>query len=82
MHIRNHLNGDLKAGPKHVFSLNAGDITNGLYKIIDNNGDQIIVHNSFISDAEAGDKRVADKICYLASNFGILCFAKVRFYCD
>ena len=55
------LNGDLKAGPKHVFSLSAGDITNGLYKIIDNNGDQIIVHNSFITDAETGDQRVADK---------------------
>ena len=56
-----NLSGDLKAGPKHVFSLSAGDITNGLYKIIDNNGDQIIVHNSFITDAEAGDQRVADK---------------------
>jgi len=56
-----NLNGDLKTGPKHVFSLNAGDFTNGLYKIIDNNGDQIIVHNSFIADAEVGDKRVADK---------------------
>ena len=44
-----------------MFSLNAGDFTNGLYKIIDNNGDQIIVHNSFIADAEVGDKRVADK---------------------
>ena len=55
------LNGNLKTGPKHVFSLSAGDATNGLYKIIDNNGDQIIVHNSFIADAEAGDKRVADK---------------------
>ena len=55
------LNGNLKTGPKHVFSLSAGDATNGLYKIIDNNGDQIIVHNSFIADAEAGDKRVTDK---------------------
>jgi len=55
------LNGDLKTGAKHVFSLSAGDITNGLYKIIDNNGDQIIVHNSFIADAETGDKRVIDK---------------------
>ena len=41
--------------------MSAGDVTNGLYKIIDNNGDQIIVHNSFIADAEVGDKRVTDK---------------------
>ena len=56
-----NLNGDLTTGPKHVFSLSAGDVTNGLYKIIGNNGDQIIVHNSFIADAEVGDKRVTDK---------------------
>ena len=55
------LNGDLKTGPKHVFSLSSGDFVNGLYKIVDNNGDQIIVHNSFIADAEPGDKRVENK---------------------
>ncbi|MDX1315794.1 MAG: RagB/SusD family nutrient uptake outer membrane protein, partial [Eudoraea sp.] len=55
------LNGDLTVGPKHVFSLSAGDFTNGLFKIPDNNGDQIIVHDSFINDAEAGDTRVSDK---------------------
>ena len=56
-----NLNGDLSVGPKHVFSLSAGDVVNGLYKIVDNNGDQIIVHNSFIADAEPGDKRVENK---------------------
>ena len=55
------LNGDLKTGPKHVFSLSSGDFVNGLYKIVDNNGHQIIVHNSFIADAEPGDKRVENK---------------------
>lgn len=55
------LNGDLTVGPKHVFSLSAGDFTNGLFKIVDNNGDQIIVHDSFINEAEAGDTRVTDK---------------------
>lgn len=55
------LDGDMTVGPKHVFSLGAGDRTNDLYKIIDNNGDQIVVHNSFIQDAEAGDLRVANK---------------------
>lgn len=56
-----NLSGDLALGPKHVFSLSAGDLANGLYKIVDNNGDQIIVHNSFIADAEEGDNRVASK---------------------
>lgn len=56
-----NLSGDLALGPKHVFSLSAGDSANGLYKIVDNNGDQIIVHNSFIADAEEGDNRVASK---------------------
>lgn len=55
------LAGDLTVGPKHVYSLNSGDATNGLFKITDNNGDQIIVHDSWIADAEAGDTRVTTK---------------------
>lgn len=53
--------GDLTAGPKHIYSLDSGDFTNGLFKITDNNGDQIIVHDSWIADAEAGDTRVTTK---------------------
>ncbi|MBT8235127.1 MAG: RagB/SusD family nutrient uptake outer membrane protein [Bacteroidia bacterium] len=55
------LMGDLTAGPKHIYSLDSGDFTNGLFKITDNNGDQIIVHDSWIADAEAGDTRVTTK---------------------
>ncbi len=55
------LGGDLNLGPQHVFSLDSGDFTNDLYKIPDNNGDQIIVHDSFIADAEPGDTRVDEK---------------------
>ena len=55
------IDGDLSVGPKHVFSLNSGDITNPVYKIVDNNGDQIVVHDSFINDAEAGDTRISRK---------------------
>jgi hypothetical protein len=55
------LAGDLTVGPKHVYSLDSGDFTNDLFKIPDNNGDQIIVHDSFIADAEAGDTRVTSK---------------------
>ncbi|MFC4722577.1 RagB/SusD family nutrient uptake outer membrane protein [Geojedonia litorea] len=61
-----NMSGDLKMGPKHVFSTSSGDLTNGVYKgpstvAEPNNGDQIIVHNSWINDAEAGDARVAAK---------------------
>ncbi|TVZ58522.1 SusD-like starch-binding protein associating with outer membrane [Flavobacteriaceae bacterium MAR_2010_105] len=60
------LGGDLTVGPKHVFSTSSGDLTNGVYKgpstvAEPNNGDQIIVHNSWINDAEMGDARVAAK---------------------
>lgn len=61
------LNGDITIGPQHVYSLGAGDTTNGLFKVpsVDaenaNNGDQIIVQDSWILDAEVGDTRVAAK---------------------
>ncbi|EZH71892.1 glycan metabolism protein RagB [Aquimarina atlantica] len=55
------LNGDLNVGPKHVYSLNPGDFTNGLFKVPQQSGDQIIVHDSWINDAEAGDTRVTTK---------------------
>ncbi len=55
------LNGDLNSGPKHIFSLNPGDITNPLFKIPQQSGDQIIVHDSWVNEAEPGDTRVANK---------------------
>ncbi|MCF6347693.1 MAG: RagB/SusD family nutrient uptake outer membrane protein [Flavobacteriaceae bacterium] len=63
-----NLSGDLSIGPKHVFSQSSGDQTNPVYKGPSgptpeeaNNGDQIIVHNSWITEAEAGDTRVSSK---------------------
>jgi len=56
-----NLNGDLNVGPKHIFGLGGGDQSNQLFKVDGENGDQIIVHNSFINDAEAGDTRVTSK---------------------
>ncbi|MFC7357863.1 RagB/SusD family nutrient uptake outer membrane protein [Jejudonia soesokkakensis] len=58
-----HLNlgGDLNVGPKHIFGLGGGDQANGLFKVNGENGDQIIVHNSWINDAEPGDSRVTEK---------------------
>ncbi|MGS2739723.1 RagB/SusD family nutrient uptake outer membrane protein [Sinomicrobium sp. M5D2P17] len=55
------LGGNLDVGPKHVYSLSSGDATNDLFKITDQNGDQIIVHNSWMEDAEPGDSRVSSK---------------------
>ena len=57
----------LDLGPKHVFSLGGGDQANPVFRIPSasaaepNNGDQIIVHNSWINDAEPGDTRVDEK---------------------
>jgi len=55
------LNGDLNVGPKHIFGLGGGDQSNQLFKVDGENGDQIVVHNSFITDAETGDTRVTTK---------------------
>ena len=60
------LTGDLTTGPKHIFGLGGGDQGNPVFKVPStndkpNNGDQIIVHNSWLADAEAGDSRVAQK---------------------
>ncbi len=57
----------LTVGPKHVFGLGGGDQSNPVFRIPSisasepNNGDQIIVHNSWINDAEVGDTRVTSK---------------------
>ncbi|WKK86777.2 RagB/SusD family nutrient uptake outer membrane protein [Marivirga arenosa] len=45
-------NGDLTVGPKHSFSTASGDQLNGLFKIPGNNGDMIVVHDRFLSNAE------------------------------
>src|SRR5690606_16211981 len=60
------LTGDLNIGPKHIFGLGGGDQTNTVFKVPStadkpNNGDQIVVHNTWIADAEPGDLRVAQK---------------------
>lgn len=53
------LNGDINAGPQHVFSTASGDIFNPLFKTPGQSGDQLVVHNSVIEDAEDGDARLA-----------------------
>ena len=62
------LNADLNIGPKHVFGQSNGDAINPVFKIPSlsaeraNNADQIIVHNSWIRDAESGDLRIEQKV--------------------
>ncbi|MFD2563950.1 RagB/SusD family nutrient uptake outer membrane protein [Aquimarina rubra] len=62
-----NLSGDLDLGPKHIFGLGGGDIANPVFRVASvsaaepNNGDQIIVHDSWINEAEAGDTRVTTK---------------------
>jgi hypothetical protein len=55
------LDGDLNTGVKMVYSTAGPDVLNTLYKTPDQSGDQIIVTNSFMADAEAGDLRVSRK---------------------
>ncbi len=61
------LNGSLTTSVKHVFGLGAGDQPNGVFRAPSisaeepNNGDQVIVHNSWINEAETGDSRVTTK---------------------
>lgn len=52
------LDGDLNDGPKHVFSTASGDILNPIFKTPGQNGDQIIVHNSYLEDIREGDTRI------------------------
>lgn len=54
-----NLNGDLTTGPKMVFSTSSGDKLNPMFKTPGQSGDQIIVHNLLITEAEPGDARLA-----------------------
>lgn len=55
------LNGDLNAGVFHVYSNAGGDLTNPMYYPDDASGETIVVQPDFVTDAEAGDTRVATK---------------------
>ena len=60
------LDASLDLGTKHIFSQNSGDLANPVFRAPStesrpNNGDQIIVNDDWIEDAETGDSRVAEK---------------------
>jgi hypothetical protein len=52
------LNGSLTMGPRFVFSTAANDVSNTLFRTVDNNNDPYVVFNEVITEAEAGDTRV------------------------
>ena len=52
------LDGDLSVGPEHVFSTNAGDLLNPIYKPAGQSGDQLIVNPRIIAEATEGDNRL------------------------
>ncbi len=51
--------GSLTIGPKFSFSSGGNDLLNPLFKTPGQSGDQIIVHNGLLADAEAGDARLS-----------------------
>jgi starch-binding outer membrane protein, SusD/RagB family len=55
------LNGDLNAGVYHMFSIAGGDLLNAMFFPPNSSGETRVVQPSFITDAEAGDKRVTNK---------------------
>ncbi|KAB1158840.1 RagB/SusD family nutrient uptake outer membrane protein [Tenacibaculum aiptasiae] len=61
------LAGALKAGPSHVFGATGNDILNNQFHVLGQSGQEFVIHNSWINDAEAGDTRVTDKAFLLSS---------------
>ncbi|WP_029331305.1 RagB/SusD family nutrient uptake outer membrane protein [Gillisia marina] len=55
------IDGDLYNGPAHVFGLTGNDILNTQFHVPLQSGQEFMVHDSFIEDAEAGDTRVTEK---------------------
>lgn len=61
------LSGGLKQGPSHVFGATGNDILNNQFHVLGQSGQEFVIHNSWINDAEAGDTRVTDKAFLLSS---------------
>lgn len=55
------LDGDLYEGPAHVFGLTGNDILNAQFHVPLQSGEEFMVHDSWVEDAEDGDTRVAEK---------------------
>ncbi len=53
------LTGDLYAGPFHLFTTGGGDLVNPVWNALDTKGEIRVAQPSFVTDAEAGDKRLS-----------------------
>ena len=58
---------DLWKGPAHIFGSTGNDILNAQFHVLDQSGQEFMIHDSWITDAESGDGRVADKSFLLTS---------------
>jgi hypothetical protein len=56
------LTGSLSTGPVFTFSTTSGDITNPMYQLKNTTTAPLVAQNLFITQAEAGDTRVASKV--------------------
>ena len=63
------LNGDLNTGVFHLFSAAGGDQLNPLFYPRNSNGETRVAHPSFVTNAEAGDKRLNKVIMRTATAF-------------
>lgn len=61
------LNGDLWMGASHTFGLTGNDLQNTLFHVLDQSGQEFMIHDSWVADAEEGDARVAAKSNLYAS---------------
>ncbi|NNE31510.1 MAG: RagB/SusD family nutrient uptake outer membrane protein [Winogradskyella sp.] len=59
------LNGDLYEGPAHVFGLTGNDISNAQFHVPLQSGQEYMIHDSWVADAEPGDLRVDEKAILL-----------------
>ncbi|WP_298756386.1 RagB/SusD family nutrient uptake outer membrane protein [uncultured Psychroserpens sp.] len=55
------INGDLFNGPAHIFGLTGNDIVNAQFHVQGQSGQEFMIHDSWVADAEAGDTRVTEK---------------------
>lgn len=62
-----NLTGDLMNGPAHIFGATGNDILNAQFHVLDQSGQEFMIHDSWIADAEAGDARIMNKSFLLTS---------------
>lgn len=55
------ISGNLWTGPAHIFGATGNDILNAQFHVLDQSGEEFMIHDSWMNDAEAGDSRVTAK---------------------